>query len=122
MAKTYIVTPNYTTRPPPTLQSVAKVPVSEGVNNISEAIAEPLTDTDVGTLFLGDVLRYPLGSELSVLNRIDRIKVPNHLLALPPDVKQGFRATRQSLLKGRVGVWASLLAALSLPLGIELGV
>lgn len=121
MAKTYIVTPNYTTRPPPTLQNVAKVPVSKGVDD-SEAVAEPIITTNVRSLYLGDVVRHPMGAELSVFNRVDRLEVPIHLLALQPDVKTGFRATRKTLLKGRVGVWSSFLAALGLPFGIEIDV
>jgi hypothetical protein len=80
------------------------------------AVAVPGPGTTVATLHLGDILRDPLAAELTVINkRTDRLPAPREKLALPPDVKTGFRDTRRSLLKGRLGVWTALLAGLGLP-------
>jgi hypothetical protein len=104
MAKTYIVAPNYTTRPPPS---------NDG---------DPVPGPSSGALFLGDIISLPLGPELDPLNRTDRIAVPPADLVLPVDIKTGFTMTRKNLLSGRFGIWATLLAILGLPLGVEMGV
>ncbi|KAK3343413.1 hypothetical protein B0T25DRAFT_593127 [Lasiosphaeria hispida] len=79
--------------------------------------------TAAATLYLGDILRDPLASELNIINkRKDRLPVPREKLALPPDVKTGFKNTRESLLKGRLGVWTALLTSLGLPGGADISV
>jgi hypothetical protein len=131
MAKTYIVAPNYTTRPPPSDHKPASgtVPatgsnVRPGTTDSDPAVGSELSADDVsssGALFLGDIIRNPLGPELVPLNRVDRIKIPSADLVLPVDIKKNFKATRKALLSGRFGIWVTLLATLGLPLGVEIG-
>ncbi|KAK7917297.1 hypothetical protein PG985_010905 [Apiospora marii] len=92
MSKTYIFAPNFNISPPPT-----------------------------GPLHLGDIITEPLGPELVALNRLNRIAIPE-ANQTPVDAKQGFSATRRDLLAGRLGLWASFLGTIGLPLGIEAGV
>lgn len=137
MAKTYIVTPSYSVRPPPSLidpaswppptgqpdqavlEQVTPAPTPEG--QPLPAVAGPDTGTTVATLYLGDILRDPLAAELTVINkREDRLVAPREKLALPPDVKTGFKDTRKRLFKGRLGVWTALLTNLGLPGGADI--
>ncbi|CAM1510954.1 Fc.00g084670.m01.CDS01 [Cosmosporella sp. VM-42] len=104
MSKTYIVAPNYTTRPPS----------PDDVTSHGESFSS-------NALFLGDIIRHPLGPELDPLNRADRIPIPAADLVLPVDVKRNFTATRQTLLSGRFGIWATLLATMGLPVDVAIG-
>lgn len=147
MAKTYIVTPSYTVRPPPSLIDPVSWPpptsppeqaAPKQVTPAAAAAVQPApTSADqplpavgvagqgntVATLYLGDILRDPLAAELTVINkRKDRLPAPREKLALPPDVKTGFKDTRKSLLKGRLGVWTALLTMLGLPGGADISV
>jgi hypothetical protein len=73
-----------------------------------------------GALFLGDIVRNPLGPELVPLNRADRMKIPPADL-LPVDIKNSFSAKRKTLLSGRFGIWTTVLTTLGLPVGVEMG-
>jgi len=107
--KTYIVAPNYTTRsPPPDYYAVDDG--GEGSNNAGIGAKAP----PAGALCLGDIIRDPLQPQLIPLNRLSRLPIPAADL-LPPDVKTDFTATRRTLLSGRLGLHAILLAALGLP-------
>jgi hypothetical protein len=129
MAKTYIVAPSYSVRPPPSLQDPASWPAPADNQPPSRAESASVQDgappagTAAATLYLGDILRDPLAAELNIINkRKDRLPVPREKLALPPDVKTGFKDTRSNLLKGRLGIWTALLTSLGLPGGADISV
>lgn len=157
MAKTYVITPNFSMPPPPRLRrpdetpELAPVPMrpatgptaggtiddeetpegdelqppeGDEVAALEEDAApdEPTLIPTAGApakiapfdplveLQLGDVLTNPFGAELEAKNRDCRVPIdPNHWEKMGRVGK--FSDTRQSLLSGRLGAWASLLAA-----------
>jgi len=112
MAKTYIVAPNYTTRPPPSDHepvsgTVLATDLKPTTTESELTAGSKFSDGDVsssGALFLGDIIRNPLGPELVPLNRADRIKIPPAGLVLPVDIKKNLNATRKALMSGRFGI------------------
>lgn len=114
--------------PPPTDQpyqadSVQVTPAAKPADQPLPAAEVPDQGNTAATLYLGDILRDPLAAELTIINkRKDRLPTPREKLALPPDVKTGFKDTRKSLLKGRLGVWTALLSMLGLPGGADISV
>lgn len=72
-------------------------------------------------LQLGDVLTDPFGPVLEALNRDCRTPFdPDYMEKI--DRLAGFRATRRELLSGKLGLWASLLAAVGLASEVNVGV
>jgi hypothetical protein len=146
MAKTYVIAPNFSIAPPPRLQHPQDTPEREpegttvprttaakgaaiplgtaitAANDLllrEEAILTPF-DPRV-ELQLGDVLTNPFGNELLALNRKCRVTIePEDYV---PMSREGiFKSKRQTLLAGRLGVWASLLAAVGMGPAINISV
>ncbi|KAI9150884.1 hypothetical protein HJFPF1_10661 [Paramyrothecium foliicola] len=71
-------------------------------------------------LQLGDVLTNPFSEELVALNRKCRIAIdPEDYV--PMSREGGFKSTRQQLLAGRLGVWASFLATAGIGPNVNIG-
>lgn len=99
MVKTYVVAPNFSTAPPPRLSLREDPQTSE----------DPFSPSV--KLQLGDVLVNPFGAEFDVINHRERVKIDT------PDVAKfyrvaGYRTSRKELFTGRLGLWASIFAAL----------
>ncbi|RSL79811.1 hypothetical protein CEP51_007060 [Fusarium floridanum] len=71
-------------------------------------------------LQLGDIVVNPLDLELVPLNRKARVKIPDDDLS-QVGIMEKFSATRQKLLSGRFGLWATFLACLGIPVSADLG-
>ncbi|WYZ36241.1 hypothetical protein EsH8_XI_000124 [Colletotrichum jinshuiense] len=92
--KTYVIAPNFSIAPPPQIKA--------------DVLPTPLPRVQ-----LGDILVDPFGPELVAINRDARV-APETKHIEEVDRKGRFTATRKSLLEGRFGVVASLLAALGI--------
>ncbi|KAL2208341.1 hypothetical protein CC79DRAFT_1331533 [Sarocladium strictum] len=136
MVNTYVVAPNFAIAPPPliprataqkslTACTASAAPVSaapaysESATNMPALL--PLDSPYSGTvpLQLGDVLVDPFGAEWRPVNRHSRTVIDSDHIETCSKFN-GFRETRENLLQGRLGVMASLLAALNLGADINI--
>ncbi|KAI1417924.1 hypothetical protein F5Y13DRAFT_150059 [Hypoxylon sp. FL1857] len=106
MVNTYVVAPNFSTAPPPRLYRPDDTPPPA-----NQAEVDPFSR--LVELQLGDVLADPFGAEFDVINRDARTKIDAmDVEKLHRD--EGFHTSRKELLSGRLGVCASLFAALGI--------
>jgi len=142
MVNTYVIAPHFSMAPPPRLLRPDETPLlpaqpaveggdldGDGVPPLTERARNPgpaetapaaATATvpfqlppfgPLVELQLGDVIKQPFGAELVALNRDCRVPIPDTLLEKMGRL-DGFSETRRNLLSGRLGVWASLFAAI----------
>lgn len=71
-------------------------------------------------LRLGDILVNPLSADLDPLNFDCRHPIdPTNIKE--PNIVASFESSRKALLSGRFGLWTTFLAALGIPIGVDLG-
>ena len=141
MVNTYVIAPNFSISPPPliprgttplagTTAPAATTPAATTPAATTPAATTPAATAPAATppnpwadnaiIQLGDVLTNPFGAEWRPLNRYDRSPIdPNRVEE--PGKHGGFKETRGALFKGRLGVWASLLAALGIGADVNIG-
>jgi len=107
MTNTYVVAPNFSMAPPPRLYRPDEPPPSPPPANTTPV--EPFSP--LVELQLGDVLTLPFGAEMVAVNSMGRVAIdPDDLYTTMTE--KGFREPRGVLFSGRLGLWASLFAAL----------
>ena len=119
MVNSYVVAPNFSMAPPPLIPRTAAAaptittPAVTAPATTAPAVIPPDPFSDNAPIQLGDVLTNPFGAEWRPLNRYDRSPI-DHNRVEEMTARGGFKETRENLFKGRLGIWASLLAALGI--------
>ncbi|KAM0551830.1 hypothetical protein ACHAPJ_008165 [Fusarium lateritium] len=103
--KTFVVAPNFSMAPPPRLRRQDGTPPPTPSPNDVEPFSKLVE------LQLGDIVLQPFGAQMKAVNRADRKPIDHDDLEKLARTG-GFRETRKNLYNGRLGVWASLFAAL----------
>lgn len=127
MVNTYVVAPNFSMAPPPRLYAKGEpLPPSPSPSPLPAAEVVPApAPTDPYAphveLQLGDVLTLPFGPEMAAINSKGRVPIDADDV-YPTDTEKGFTKSRKELLSGRLGVWASLFAAMGVGPAVNVSV
>ncbi|KAK3353392.1 hypothetical protein B0T25DRAFT_518469 [Lasiosphaeria hispida] len=136
MVNTFVVAPNFTMAPPPLIPRKPKPqpadpetkpaspepkPADADPKPAADAESAPDPWAETVKIQLGDILAKPFGAEWRPLNRYDRTPIAWKHVEEPAN-HGGFKETRGRLFEGRLGVWASLLAAIGIGASVNIGV
>jgi hypothetical protein len=122
MVNTYVIAPNFSIFPPPLIpRGTTTLAGTTAPAATAPAVTPPNPWAGNAIIQLGDVLTNPFGAEWRPLNRYDRSPIDPNCVE-EPGKNGGFKETRGALFKGRLGVWASLLAALGIGADVNIGV
>lgn len=126
MVNSYVVAPNFAIEPPPLIPRALAgqhapgptAPTAQSSATTTPTISSTHTRSpfsETVQIQLGDILVDPFGAEWRPVNRYSRTAIDGKYVEKPSKLG-GFKETRANLLEGRLGVMASMLAALNLGL------